>query len=87
MKPKKARVLTCGQPVTSSAKAADHAFISSEILGREGRCLFVGFTCLLRRRFSLHEQDALYLVAIQALVGTANFDNDLDPRDRNEVAS
>src|SRR5437879_9624164 len=34
------RVRTCGQVVTSAANAADHVFISSEILGSLGRGRF-----------------------------------------------
>src|ERR1700730_7650330 len=39
VKPKKERALTWGQPPTSATSAADHTFISSEIMGSLGRGL------------------------------------------------
>src|SRR5207237_8930459 len=40
-KPNMGRSFTCGQPATSSTRAADQAFISSEILWSLGRARFM----------------------------------------------
>src|SRR5881409_2041110 len=40
-KPNMGRSFTCGQPATSSVRAADQAFISSEILWSLGRARFM----------------------------------------------
>src|SRR5437667_6363131 len=40
-KPNMGRSFTCGQPATSSTRAADQAFISSEILWSLGRASFM----------------------------------------------